>query len=189
MKATLAWVLASIDKEYGTTSHIIAAVRNTERIERVVRAALRGLDSDGQAPDVIADYQVAQAETRGRKTNAVPTLIAAGRIQTGTVLEFRPYSKPERREMAEWLAEDPKRALATWSNEGGRKPLRWHVDQAWYSPSGLARRMREAASGVDTSVQGTLRWFVSGEGSLDELALAVRLEQGLEVGEEPSAGE
>ncbi|GAA1187905.1 AIPR family protein [Streptomyces rhizosphaericus] len=192
VRDALSWVLTAIDNEYGTTSHIVAAVRNAERIERVVRAALRGLDSDSPAPGLSADYQVSQAETRavtrGRKTNAVVTLVTAGRIQDGTVLEFRPYSKPERRDMAEWLAEDARRSLATWSNEGGRYPLQWHADDAWYSPSGLARKMRLLASGVDTSVQGTLRWFVSGEGSLDELAYAVRLEEGLEVGEEPADG-
>lgn len=180
VRDTLSWVLTAIDNEYGTASHIIAAVRNTERIERVVRAALRGLDSEKQAPALIEDYQVAQAETRGRKVNAVTTLVAAGRIPEGTILEFRPYSKPERREMAEWLAEDPRRAQATWSNQAGRYPLQWHADEEWHSPSGLARKMRHEAAGVDTSVQGTIRWFVPGEGSLDELALAVRLEEGNE---------
>jgi hypothetical protein len=187
VRDTLSWVLNAIDEEYGTSSHIIAAVRNTERIERVVRAALRGLDSEKEAPPLNTDYQVAQAETRaetrGRKINAVTTLVTAGRIPDGKVLEYRPYSKPERREMAEWLAEDPRRAQATWSNEGGRYPLQWHVDEEWYSPSGLARKMRYEAAEVDSATQGTLRWFVPGEGSLDELALAVRLEEGNEPAE------
>ncbi|WP_236671329.1 AIPR family protein [Streptomyces sp. 7-21] len=180
VRDTLFWVLHAIDEEYGTSSHIIAAVRNTERIERVVRATLRGLDSEKQAPPLNADYQVAQAETRGRRISAVSTLVAARRIPNGTVLEYRPYSKPERREMVAWLAEDPRRTQATWSNEGGRYPLQWHVDKEWYSPSGLARKMRHEAAGVDSAVQGTLRWFVPGEGSLDELALAVRLAEGNE---------
>lgn len=180
VRETLSWVLTAIDNEYGTTSQIIAAVRNTERIERVVRATLRGLDSDNPAPTLIEDYQVAQAETRGRKVNAVVTLITAARIPDGAILEYRPYSKPERREMAEWLIEDPRRAQATWSNEAGRYPLRWHADGEQYSPSGLARKMRYDASGVNTAVQGTIRWFVPGEGSLDELALAVRLDEGNE---------
>ncbi|MFB7666693.1 AIPR family protein [Kitasatospora sp. NPDC056138] len=185
VRDTLAWSLAAIDEEYGKSSHIIAAVRNTERIERVVRAALRGLDSDRGAPALGEDYQVTEVETRGRQVNAVTTLIANGRIADGTVLEFRPYSKPERRDMAEWLAEDPRRSLATWSNANRRQPLQWHADEGWYSPSGLAKEMRRLASGTTSSVQGTLRWFVPGEGSLDELALAVRLDEGLDVGDEP----
>ncbi|MBO1414020.1 AIPR family protein [Streptomyces sp. FH025] len=186
VRDALAWSLAAIDEEYGKSSHIIAAVRNTERIERVVRAALRGLDSGSGAPALGEDYQVTEVETRGRQVNAVTTLIANGRIADGTVLEFRPYSKPERRDMAEWLAEDPRRSLATWSNANGRQPLQWHADEGWYSPSGLAKEMRRLASGTTSSVQGTLRWFVPGEGSLDELALAVRLEEGLDVGDEPA---
>lgn len=82
--------------------------------------------------------------------------------------------------MTEWLAADPRRAQATWSNEAGRNPLQWHADDEWYSPSGLARKMRLEASGVDSSTQGTIRWFVPGQGSLDELALAVRLREGNE---------
>lgn len=187
VRDTLAWSLTAIDEEYGKSSHIIAAVRNTERIERVVRAALRGLDSGRNAPALEDNYQVTEVETRGRQVNAVTTLIAKGRIPEGTVLEYRPYSKPERRDMTEWLAEDPKRSLATWSNDGGRYPLQWHADEEWYSPSGLAREMRRRASGATSSVQGTLRWFVPGEGSLDELALAVRLEEGLDT-EDGAAG-
>ncbi|MFC6066565.1 AIPR family protein [Streptomyces ochraceiscleroticus] len=185
VRDALAWSLAAIDEEYGKSSHIIAAVRNTERIERVVRAAMRGLDSDRTAPALGEDYQVAEVETRGRQVNAVTTLITNNRIADGTVLEFRAYSKPERREMAEWLAEEPRRSLATWSNGNGNKPLQWHADEGWYSPSGLTKEMRRLASGTVTSAQGTLRWFVPGEGSLDELALAVRLEEGLDVGSEP----
>ncbi|MDX2951975.1 AIPR family protein [Streptomyces caniscabiei] len=180
VRESLSWVLDAIDNEYGTSSHIIAAVRNTERIERVVRAALRKLDSEEKAPELNDDYQVATAEARGRKVNAVTTLVAAGEIEEGAVLEFRPYSKPERREMTEWLAADPRRAQATWSNEAGRNPLQWHADDEWYSPSGLARKMRREASGVDSAAQGTIRWFVPGQGSLDELALAVRLREGNE---------
>ncbi|WP_406067693.1 AIPR family protein [Streptomyces sp. NBC_01020] len=180
VRDSLSWVLDAIDNEYGKSSHIIAAVRNTERIKRVVRAALRKLDSEDEAPALDEDNRVATAEARGRKVNAVTTLVAAGEIEEGAVLEFRPYSKPERREMTEWLAADPRRAQATWSNEAGRTPLQWHADDAWYSPSGLARKMRFEASGVNSAAQGTIRWFVPGQGSLDELALAVRLREGNE---------
>ncbi|EWS95265.1 hypothetical protein SSIG_05986 [Streptomyces filamentosus NRRL 11379] len=180
VRDSLSWVLDAINYEYGKSSHIIAAVRNTERIERVVRAALRRLDSGEEAPDLNEDYRVATAEAKGRRGNAVTTLVAAGEIDEGTVLEFRPYSKPERREMTEWLAADPRRTQATWSNQAGRNPLQWHADNEWYSPSGLARKMRFEASGVNSAAQGTIRWFVPGQGSLDELALAVRLREGNE---------
>lgn len=185
---TFAWVLRAIDDEYGKTSHIIAAVRNAERMQRVVRAAMRGLDSDATAPALQDDYQVAGTEQRGRQVNAAITLIEAGRIPEGTELEFRPFSRPERREMTEWLAANPDRARATWSNENGtRYPLRWAVDGEWYSPSGLARKMRAESSGVDTSAQGTVRWFVPEQGSLDELAYEVRQSEGTDTDTGPTA--
>lgn len=183
VRDSIAWSLEAIDREYGKTSHIIAAVRNTERIERVVKAVLRGLDSDRPAPVLGAEYQVSEGDSPARQVNAVTTLIAAGRIPEDTVLEYRPYSKPERRDMTEWLAADPRRSQATWSNKRRRTPLKWHGDDQWYSPSGLARKMRVEAGGVDTAAQGTTRWFVPGEGSLDDLALAVRLDDGNEPSE------
>ncbi|MEU9003894.1 AIPR family protein, partial [Streptomyces sp. NPDC048551] len=61
VRDSLSWVLDAIDNEYGTSSHIIAAVRNTERIERVVRAALRKLDSEEKAPALNADYRGPEA--------------------------------------------------------------------------------------------------------------------------------
>lgn len=187
VRDTFSWVLRAIDDEYGKSSHIIAAVRNAERMQRVVRAAMRGLDSDTTAPALQDDYQVAATEQRGRQVNAVITLIAASRIPEDTELEFRPFSRPERREMTEWLAANPDRARATWSNENGtRYPLRWAVDGEWYSPSGLTRKMRAEASGVDTSAQGTVRWFVPDEGSLEELAYEVRQSEGTDTDTGPS---
>jgi hypothetical protein len=187
VKDTFAWVLRAIDDEYGTSSHIIAAVRNAERMQRVVRAAMRGLDSDTAAPELQVDYQVAGTERRGRQVNAVSTLIKAGRIPEGTDLEFRPTSRPERREMTDWLSANPDRARATWSNKNGaRNPLRWAVDGEWYSPSGLARKMRAEASGVNTSAQGTIRWFVPEQGSLDELAYEVRQGEGTDTDTGPA---
>lgn len=179
----LAWSLQAIDAEFGSTSHIIAAARNTERISRVARAALRGMLSGAAAPEVNAQYQAADDVPQGRRSNAVKTVVAASVIEDGTILEYRPYSRSERRDLADWLAADPDRGLAEWRNHGVR-PLRWKVDGAWYSPSGLSRLMRATASGVDQATQGTLHWYVPGEGNLLYLAEKVRAERGLVVDEE-----
>ncbi|MEV0701820.1 AIPR family protein [Saccharopolyspora sp. NPDC050389] len=177
------WVLQAIDKEYGPNSHVIAAVRNTERIERVARTAVRGLVAGHPAPTLAAEYQVTEGdEPRGRQVDAVKTLVAAGRIPDGTVLEFRPSSRPQRREMTEWLAEDPARGLAVWRNSVS-KQLQWQADNGWYSPSGLVRHMRRMASGKDQAAQGPEHWYVPEEGSLGYLADAVRAERGLVVTE------
>ncbi|MDQ1015775.1 AIPR family protein [Streptomyces afghaniensis] len=179
----LGWALQAIDKEYGPTSHVIAAVRNTERIQRVARTAVRGMLAGHPAPALDAEYQVADSdEPKGRQVDAVKTLVSAGRIPNGTMLEFRPSSRPQRREMTEWLAEEPARGLAVWRNSAS-KQLQWQADLQWYSPSGLVRQMRRMASGKDSAAQGPEHWYVPEEGSLSYLADAVRAEQGLVVGE------
>lgn len=181
--AALGWVMNSIDAEYGRSSKVLAAMRNTERIQRVASRALKGMASGRPAPALDSDYQVSGSEEKGRQVDAVRTLVKAGRIPDGTVLEFRPMSRPERREMAEWLEAEPVRALAIWRNTA-KEQLLWRADGKAYSPSGLVRRMRRAASGQDRNVQGTLHWHVPGEGSLADLAAKVRAEQDLDVGEE-----
>ncbi|MFJ5591020.1 AIPR family protein [Streptomyces noursei] len=174
--------LQAIDLEYGPTSHIIAAVRNTERIRQVARMAMRGMLSDEPVPELISDYQA--APQAGRQVNAVKTLIELGTIEEGAILEFRPYSAPERREMTEWLAEEPSRSQAVWRNSASNQ-LQWRHDGEWYSPSGLARKMRYEASGVDRAAQGPVRWFLPDAGSLAELAERARAEADLLVGVEP----
>ncbi|MFE6385950.1 AIPR family protein [Nocardiopsis dassonvillei] len=182
-KEALSWVLRAIDIEYSPTSQVIAAVRNTERIRRVARYAVSGMAGGKDTPALGPEYQVLDAEQRGRQVDAVRTLVNAKRVPDGAVLEFRPYSRPERQEMTEWLIEDPTRGLAVWRNAKS-KQLRWQADGEWYSPSGLVRKMRRDASGKDQPVQGTLHWHVPGEGSLADLAAQARAEQGLDVGEE-----
>lgn len=175
----LGWVLQAIDKEYGPTSHVIAAVRNTERIQRVARTAVSGMVAGHPAPTLDAEYRIVDNdEPRGRQVDAVKTLVAAGRIADGTVLEFRPSSRPQRREMTDWLAEVPARGLAVWRNSASEQ-LQWQADMRWYSPSGLVRTMRRMASGNDQAAQGPAHWYVPEEGSLSFLANAVRADQGL----------
>ncbi|GAA4089643.1 AIPR family protein [Streptomyces hundungensis] len=180
----LGWSLQATDKEYGPSSHLIAAVRNTERIQRVVRTVLRGMTAGTPAPGLDAEYQVPDSEEpRGRQVDAVKTLLSAKRISDGTVLEFRPSSRPQRREMTEWLAAESARGLAVWRNSAS-KQLQWQVDKEWYSPSGLVRHMRFLASGKDQAAQGPEHWYIPDQGSLSVLAEAVRVEQGLVMDDE-----
>lgn len=181
---SLEWCLQAIDVEYGTTSHIIAAVRNTERIQRVARSAIEGMRGNQNPPRLRAGYRASSAEERGRQIDAVRTLVTAACLPDGTMLEFRPTTRPERREMTEWLAEDPKRGLALWRNSG-KDQLQWQDDMQWYSPSGLVRKMREMASGKRVSVAGTLHWHVPDQGSLKDIAENVRAEQDFSLAEVP----
>jgi hypothetical protein len=184
----LGWALQAIDAEYGPTSQVIAAVRKTERIQKVAQHAVRGMLSGRPAPALNAEYRVAGAdEGTGRQIATVKTLVAARRIPDGMILEFRPISRVERREMTDWLAIEPARSLAVWRNRP-QAQLQWQADMNWYSPSGLVRKMRKLASGKDQAAQGTLHWHVPGEGSLVELANTLRIEQGLLVDEDPKEG-
>ncbi|SPT60100.1 AIPR family protein [Actinomadura madurae] len=181
----LNWVMNSIDAEYGPKSQVLPAMRNTERIRRVAQRAAKGMASGGPVPALESDYQVSGSLSleRGRHVDAVRTLVDAGRIEDGTVLEFRPVTRPERRDLAEWLEENPDRLRAVWRNSK-TKQLQWQADGKSYSPSGLVKMMRREASGVDQQVQGTRHWHVPGEGSLADLAARVRAETGLDVGDE-----
>ncbi|MBM2619006.1 AIPR family protein [Actinoplanes sp. LDG1-06] len=177
------WSLYAIDAEYSISSHIIAAVRNPERIQRVARVAIKGVSDGGEPPRLRTDYQPVTAEDRGRQVDAVRTLVQSGRIPDGTLLEFRPATRSERRVMSGWLAEDEKRSLASWRNDP-RNPLTWHYDGQDYSPSGLVRKMRTIATGKGVNVRGTLYWHVPNEGSLKDLAENVRTERDVEAGED-----
>lgn len=181
----LSWVMNSIDAEYGPKSQVLPAMRNDERIRRVAQRAALGMLSKGPIPTPRLEYLVLStvAPGRGRNVDAVRTLVEAGRIEDGTVLEFRPVTRPERRDMAEWLDEDPARLRAVWRNTM-TKQLQWQADGKTYSASGLVKMMRREASGVDQQVQGTRHWHVPGEGSLADLAAKVRAESGLDVGDE-----
>ncbi len=182
----LVWSLQAIDAEYGASSHVIAAVRKTDRMQKVARTAIRSMIAGHTSPQLSADYQVSAAEGKGRQVDAARTLVNSGRISDGTVLEFRPVTRPERRDMTEWLATEPARGLAVWRNTA-KDQLQWQADMQWYSPSGLVRMMRRMASGKDQAVQGTLNWHVPDEGSLKALADDMRAEQELVLGDELEA--
>lgn len=177
------WSLQAIDAEYGTASHIIAAVRNAERIQQVASAAIRGMAAGHKPPTLRTGYRMPTVEERGRQVDVVKTLVAAKHIADGAMLEFRPVTRAERRDMADWLMEKPSRSLALWRNTA-RDQLQWQEDLAWYSPSGLVRKMRQMASGKDGSVQGTLHWHVPDEGSLKDIADNVRAERDVAFVEE-----
>lgn len=61
--------------------------------------------------------------------------------------------------MADWLDDPahPNRRYATWLDDPN-KPLHWDDDQVAYSPTGLAQKMIEVATGRTGSVQGTKFW-------------------------------
>ena len=181
-KAALEWLIDSIDEEYGSTSHVIAACRSSERSLIVVNRAMAGM-AGNNAPVLPKSYRSSTAEG-GRRATAVSILIDTGYIPDGTMLEFRAANKPERKALASWLAADPRRGQASWINNR-TSPLLWAADGKQYSPSGLVTDMMELATGNrPRAIQGPTRWFWPGKGSLVELAERAREEE-----EEDGGGE
>ncbi|MEN3613885.1 AIPR family protein [Plantactinospora sp. ZYX-F-223] len=174
-KSALEWLIDSIDVEFGSSSHVIATCRSAERSQAVAERAQAGM-ATGKVPTLPSSYRSSNVEGTARRATAVSVLIDTGFIPEGTVLEFRPAHKLERKALATWLAEDPHRGQAVWTNSR-TAPLLWAVDGQGYSPSGLVTDMIEEATGKrPRAIQGTSRWFWPGKGSLVELADVARSE-------------
>jgi len=132
-------------------------------------------------PDV-EDFLVApvrlQAEaaqerrTRGREASTVVRLVREGAIAEGTPLVLRPTTEvtAEVRELvAEWVAEDPARGRATWTNTS-RSPLVWAADGAAYRPTAIVGQILTEATGSSRSVRGPSWWVLPDGRSLTEAA-------------------
>ncbi|MFI7301510.1 AIPR family protein [Streptomyces sp. NPDC050121] len=108
-----------------------------------------------------------------RRRSSVVTLVEHGRIPEGTRVMYRPLPS-EKRAIGDWLSEDPRRYLATWTNNP-HHPLIWEIDQQTYSPNALLRHIWAEAGWHEapSAVQGSRRWMVPGEGTLADLAEAL----------------
>jgi uncharacterized protein DUF4268 len=109
---------------------------------------------------------------RQRESTATRRLADADAVKEGTPFTLRPYGTlPEsvRTPLQAWLAEDPRRATATWRNDPVR-PLLWEADGQPYTPGGLVRAITQASTGEGRAVEGT-RWWTDPDGfDLVELA-------------------
>lgn len=118
-------------------------------------------------PELPREYRAAQIEPR---INAVAMIVDRGLIVEGTVLEFRPGTAPQRSKFAPWLAKEPRRGRATWTNDRA-KPLIWEIDREQYSPDGLLQHMTSLITGKPSAArQGVRRWYLAGQGCLTDIA-------------------
>ena len=119
-----------------------------------------------------AEVAASQTRRRGkREKSTVVRLVRAGIIPDGTVLTMRPV-QIDAEAMAsvnEWIAEDPRRGRATWSNNA-RQPLRWSYDERDYRPSSIAQTALHEGAGIERSLRGPAWWFTPEGKSLTELA-------------------
>ena len=116
--------------------------------------------------------QSGEVKQKTQDVGAVRRLVDNSVIQDGTelTLVLGPGVNTEMRDTIDaWLGEQQDKRKSTWKNDVA-KPLIWAFDGQAYSPSGLARHIIEAATGVDRSVQGTLWWVDSDGHTLVDLA-------------------
>ena len=174
VRKALGWMVVVIDGAYGRYSQISTTVRTTERVDLVAKGLYERVIS-GDEPPSYSESRVDQEpdSAGGQPTRAVWTIVDAGAIADGTVLEFRPVTTPERRQLPRWIDENPQRAKAVWQNNKSR-PLIWSADGNPYAPSALVRSIRREAMGNDQQIQGTLYWSVPGRGSLVDIARELR---------------
>ncbi len=118
--------------------------------------------------DFLVAPQRAQAQdaerNRGRKRemSTVVRLVAEGTIPDGSVLTLRPTSEVTaevRASVEAWIAEDPRRGRAIWSNDR-RAPLTWEFDGESYRPTAIVSQVLEAAAGISRSARGPSWWVL-----------------------------
>lgn len=158
--------LAVIDELYGDRSQIRSVCADSERSREI---AGRVLTLDANKID--DKYRRRSAKRKRRRPNAVSVIVDKGLITEGEPLTLTTAYPVETEALQHWLAEDPKRARATWVAHRS-KPILWAADGKQYSPSGLISLMWELAQWEQRPVanQGTTRWVTSSGDSLADLA-------------------
>lgn len=109
---------------------------------------------------------------RQKTRSAVHRLVDSNVLADGTTLLLQPTTEidAETREVIEeWVAEDPRRGRATWSNSVA-EPLTWEYDGQKYRPTSIVSLALREATGTTRGTHGP-RWWVTEDGqSLSELA-------------------
>lgn len=156
-----------IDALYGDRSQIRAVCADVGRCREISRRVLSGKTDD----IVITDAYRKTPAGRKRRPNAVTVLIDRAVLAEGEPLVLSSAFPQETEALRSWLAEDPKRARATWVPHRS-KPILWAADGSQYSPSGLISHMWELAEWKERPVanQGTARWETRNGESLATLA-------------------
>ncbi|GGV15723.1 hypothetical protein GCM10010182_40890 [Actinomadura cremea] len=177
--AVLPWLVHHVDAQFGKNSFLTTTFSDEGRCKDLAKLVLDGVRSGGIVPELPGDYRPsAQKSRRQRRPNAVPTIVNAGRLADGEPLTYSPYIRAEAEAVKGWLAEDPRRAQATWVNDR-RKCLLWAYDGEAYSATGLVHRIWELSDYEKSpvSVQGPGRWKLDSGQSLWDLAVQLFGEQ------------
>jgi AIPR protein len=161
--------IEQVNTQYSEHAFLARVFRDEQRCRHLVSVVLQSLEHG-----VDREPLTLRQPSRKRRPNSVPLLVARRLIEDGTRLIYRPNGIPEREALHEWLSQAPERYLASWVNDE-RRPLIWAVDERQYSPSGLVMRIWEEAQWAErpAAVNGAMRWYLPGEGTLADLASAI----------------
>lgn len=183
VKELLPAVAAAIDELYTDRSQIRAVCADIERCREISDRVLRA-PAAPEDPATADKYRRKPAQRKRRRPNAVSVLIDKAVLREGDPLTLTTGYPMEAEALRDWLAEDEKRARATWVPHR-TKPILWAADGKQYSPSGLISLMWELARWEKRPVanQGTARWAIASGETLADLAWRV-----LEELEEPDEG-
>ncbi|MFB7605342.1 AIPR family protein [Streptomyces gardneri] len=175
-------VITTIDGLSAVRPQIRAVCADVDRCRDVVTQVLDGAAA-AQDPAVRDKYRRVPAQRKPRRPNAVHVLIDQGVLEEGAPLTLTTGYPLEAEALRDWLAENQKRAMATWVSHR-TKPILWGYDGRQYSPSGLVTRMWELAGWENRPVanQGTARWVTATGETLADLAW--RTLSGLEEADE-----
>ncbi|MGH3495119.1 MAG: AIPR family protein, partial [Sciscionella sp.] len=116
------WLIIEVDKQFGHNSFVKATFTNSDRCRTLAEHVMAGLTTGTSVPDLPPGYGALE-ERKLRRQNAVHTIVDAGWIREGTPLTFKARVSREREAVDGWLAEDPRRAQATWVNHRSRPLL------------------------------------------------------------------
>lgn len=169
----LTHLIHQINERYGATSYVASTFANDQRGRELVNGVIAALRAGVPESQVVLSQPA--RPIRARRPTTVQVLVDSVRLAEGTRLEFFVNHKAEQAAMGEWLAADPRRSLATWTNDRIR-PLLWEADGQQYSPTSLTRHMWELAEWKEAwvSVQGPQQWRLPGGSTLVDLAEEIR---------------
>lgn len=124
------------------------------------------------SPQRIESAAEAGRGQRRRSRSAVHRLVDSGVLGEGASLRLQPTTEvdAETQDMVEeWIAEDPRRGRATWSNSV-TEPLTWEYNGQTYRPTSIVSLALQEVTGAARATHGP-RWWVTEDGqSLADLA-------------------
>ncbi|MGH8543503.1 MAG: AIPR family protein [Gammaproteobacteria bacterium] len=173
--STLKRLVSGVDTLFKT--HASSLFKDDEKCTMLAELLREEITTGTAIPELPDDYVKGRTSRKNRLPDLVPLIAKHRAVEDGTILEFRPISREQRKLFQRWNARDPRRSRATWVNDG-KGQLRWEVDGKTYAASRLALDLINSM-GMDKrykSIRGPECWHIPGRGSLKEIGECLRQE-------------